>query len=119
MFTVKRDVDNNSEEELKVKEQAILELGGLLADTKQAEGIVIFYSTGQKAALKFSGLHKIYFPPRTIFLSLEFKKCVWTAACFLNFEHIFCGIRWEIKLKNADYKGGFSYPNSYLIKDCS
>ena len=35
---MKRDVDSNNEEELKTKEQAILELGGLLADTKQAEG---------------------------------------------------------------------------------
>lgn len=34
---MKRDVDSNSEDELKVKEQAILELGSLLADTKQAE----------------------------------------------------------------------------------
>ena len=31
-------MDSNSEDELKVKEQAILELGSLLADTKQAEG---------------------------------------------------------------------------------
>lgn len=34
---VKRDVDMNNEESVKVKEQAILELGALLADTKQAE----------------------------------------------------------------------------------
>ena len=38
IISVKRDVDSNNEEELKTKEQAILELGGLLADTKQAEG---------------------------------------------------------------------------------
>ncbi|KAL4222781.1 26S proteasome non-ATPase regulatory subunit 11 [Mactra antiquata] len=34
---VKRDVDLNSDESVKVKEQAILELGALLAQTKQAE----------------------------------------------------------------------------------
>ncbi|XP_069111547.1 26S proteasome non-ATPase regulatory subunit 11-like [Argopecten irradians] len=42
---VKRDMDTNSEEVLRVKEQAILELGSLLAETKQAEelaGLVKF-----------------------------------------------------------------------------
>lgn len=40
VISVKRDVDYNSEEEVKVKEQAILELGALLSETKQAEGTV-------------------------------------------------------------------------------
>ena len=36
---VKREVDNSDDEAIKVREQAILELGQLLAETKQAEGI--------------------------------------------------------------------------------
>ncbi|XP_060086071.1 26S proteasome non-ATPase regulatory subunit 11-like [Ylistrum balloti] len=42
---VKRDMDTNSDEVLRIKEQAILELGSLLAETKQAEelaGLVKF-----------------------------------------------------------------------------
>ena len=39
LSAVKRPSDSNHEESVKVKEQAILELGGLLAETKQAEGI--------------------------------------------------------------------------------
>ncbi|OWF50782.1 26S proteasome non-ATPase regulatory subunit 11-like [Mizuhopecten yessoensis] len=42
---VKRDMDTNSEEVLRIKEQSILELGSLLAETKQAEelaGLVKF-----------------------------------------------------------------------------
>ena len=42
--SVKRDADTNNEEQLKVKEQAILELGSLLADTKQAEGNTRLYN---------------------------------------------------------------------------
>ena len=37
-FQVKRNVDTNSETDVKVKEQAILDLGELLAATGQAEG---------------------------------------------------------------------------------
>jgi len=37
-FAVKRDVDLNSEESIKVKEHAILELGELLSKTNQAQG---------------------------------------------------------------------------------
>lgn len=37
-FTVKRDIQDNDEEALRVKEQSILELGGLLAKTGQAAG---------------------------------------------------------------------------------
>merc|ERR1711962_233672 len=37
---VKRDVDATDEEGLKIKEQAILELGNLFAETKQAEELV-------------------------------------------------------------------------------
>ncbi|KAJ8313828.1 hypothetical protein KUTeg_008389 [Tegillarca granosa] len=36
---VKRDVDTNSEEEIKVKEQAILDMGAILAELKQAEDL--------------------------------------------------------------------------------
>ena len=39
ILPVKRNVDNSDEEGIKMKEQAILELGQLLAETKQAEGI--------------------------------------------------------------------------------
>ena len=35
---MKQDVDVSNEEGIKAKEQAILELGELLAETKQAEG---------------------------------------------------------------------------------
>ena len=35
---MKREVDNSDDEGIKVKEQAILDLGQLLAETKQAEG---------------------------------------------------------------------------------
>lgn len=38
-FQVKRNVDTNSENDIKTKEQAILDLGELLAATGQAEGI--------------------------------------------------------------------------------
>ena len=38
IFQVKRNVDTNSETDVKVKEQAILDLGELLAATGQAEG---------------------------------------------------------------------------------
>lgn len=38
IFTVKRDVQENDEEAVQVKEQSILELGSLLAKTGQAEG---------------------------------------------------------------------------------
>ncbi|VDI02164.1 26S proteasome non-ATPase regulatory subunit 11-like isoform X1 [Mytilus galloprovincialis] len=34
---VRKDIDSNSEDEVKVKEQAVLELGSLMAETKQAE----------------------------------------------------------------------------------
>lgn len=37
-FLVRKDIDSNSEDEVKVKEQAVLELGSLMAETKQAEG---------------------------------------------------------------------------------
>lgn len=37
-ISVKRDVDMNNEESVKVKENAILELGELLAQTNQPEG---------------------------------------------------------------------------------
>lgn len=37
-FLVKRDVQENDEEAVQVKEQSILELGSLLAKTGQAEG---------------------------------------------------------------------------------
>ncbi len=37
-FTVKRDIQDNDEEAVHVKEQSILELGGLLAKTGQAAG---------------------------------------------------------------------------------
>lgn len=37
-FTVKRDIQDNDEEAVRVKEQSILELGGLLAKTGQAAG---------------------------------------------------------------------------------
>ncbi len=40
LFSVKKDVMNDDDEGIKVKEQAILELGDLLAETKQAEGKV-------------------------------------------------------------------------------
>lgn len=39
LFQVKRNVDTNSENDIKTKEQAILDLGELLAATGQAEGI--------------------------------------------------------------------------------
>lgn len=35
---MRKDIDSNSEDEVKVKEQAVLELGSLMAETKQAEG---------------------------------------------------------------------------------
>lgn len=38
LFQVKRNVDTNSENDIKTKEQAILDLGELLAATGQAEG---------------------------------------------------------------------------------
>lgn len=38
LFQVKRNVDSNSENDIKTKEQAILDLGELLAATGQAEG---------------------------------------------------------------------------------
>lgn len=38
IFTVKRDVQEDDEEAVQVKEQSILELGSLLAKTGQAEG---------------------------------------------------------------------------------
>lgn len=38
IFPVKRDVQENDEEAVQVKEQSILELGSLLAKTGQAEG---------------------------------------------------------------------------------
>lgn len=38
LFPVKRDVQENDEEAVQVKEQSILELGSLLAKTGQAEG---------------------------------------------------------------------------------
>lgn len=38
LFEVKRNVDTNSENDIKTKEQAILDLGELLAATGQAEG---------------------------------------------------------------------------------
>lgn len=38
LFQVKRNVDTNSENDIKIKEQAILDLGELLAATGQAEG---------------------------------------------------------------------------------
>lgn len=37
--TVKRDIQESDEEAVRVKEQSILELGGLLAKTGQAAGI--------------------------------------------------------------------------------
>ena len=42
-FTVRKDIDANSEDEVKVKEQAVLELGKLLAETRQAEGYYFYY----------------------------------------------------------------------------
>ena len=36
--SVKQDVDSSDEEAIRVKEQSIMELGGLLAKTKQADG---------------------------------------------------------------------------------
>ena len=39
---MKREVDNSDDEGIKIKEQAILDLGQLLAETKQAEGTVYF-----------------------------------------------------------------------------
>jgi hypothetical protein len=41
---VKRDVDMNNEDDLRVKEQAILNLGSLLAKNGRAAGIVIMRS---------------------------------------------------------------------------
>lgn len=38
LFQVKRNVDTNSENDIKTKELAILDLGELLAATGQAEG---------------------------------------------------------------------------------
>lgn len=40
-FTVRRDVQENDEEAVRVKEQSILELGTLLAKTGQAAGTLI------------------------------------------------------------------------------
>ena len=40
-FSVKREVDNSDDEGIKIKEQAILDLGHLLAETKQAKGRMI------------------------------------------------------------------------------
>lgn len=37
-FLVKRDIQDSDEEAVRVKEQSILELGGLLAKTGQAAG---------------------------------------------------------------------------------
>ncbi len=37
-FVVKRDIQESDEEAVRVKEQSILELGGLLAKTGQAAG---------------------------------------------------------------------------------
>ena len=54
--SVKRDADTNNEEQLKVKEQAILELGSLLADTKQAEGN-----------------KRLYFSPLSLTMLLQFN----------------------------------------------
>ena len=42
ILTVKRNVDTNIEDEVKTKEQAILDLGSLLASTGQAEGRLAF-----------------------------------------------------------------------------
>jgi hypothetical protein len=42
-FTVRKDIDANSEDEVKVKEQAVLELGQILAETRQAEGCYFYY----------------------------------------------------------------------------
>lgn len=38
VYTVKRDIQESDEEAVRVKEQSILELGGLLAKTGQAAG---------------------------------------------------------------------------------
>lgn len=38
VFVVKRDIQDSDEEAVRVKEQSILELGGLLAKTGQAAG---------------------------------------------------------------------------------
>ena len=37
---MKKDVENSEEENIKAKEQAILELGALLAATAQADGLL-------------------------------------------------------------------------------
>lgn len=43
-FSVKEDVNSADEEGVKVKEQAVLQLGSLLAQTGQAEGKHIYIS---------------------------------------------------------------------------
>lgn len=45
-FLVKRDISNNDEEGIKMKEQAILSLGNLLSKHGKAEGKVTIFKLG-------------------------------------------------------------------------
>lgn len=54
---VKRDIQDSDEEAVRVKEQSILELGGLLAKTGQAAGKITSVGDNSSLILCYWGIH--------------------------------------------------------------